>query len=154
MKLSCLTQASLLTISLSLVSCEKKRETISEPTSNSQAASFNDQASKTVILWDESTGENPISLNMNQMLRARLKSNPTSGFTWTLREADSPLYRLKADFSKSASDTSKLVGVGGTQTFEFTPLRAGKANLTFDYGRPLESATPAQTISLTLKIQD
>jgi len=91
---------------------------------------------------------------MNQLLRVQLKSNPTSGFTWTLREADSPLYRLKADFSKSASDTSKLVGVGGTQTFEFTPLRAGKANLTFDYGRPLENATPAQTISLTLKIQD
>lgn len=79
--------------------------------------------------------------------RVTLAGNPTTGFAWHAVIADpSVLSQVDAAYTPSAPDGA--VGAGGTYTWDFKALKAGKTTITFKYYRDWEgdaSATAQNT---------
>lgn len=82
----------------------------------------------------------------------KLKSNPTTGYSWQLAEP------LKTDIIKisdpvyKASD-SKLIGAGGEQKWVIKGLKPGTQQFTLEYKRPWENIKPADKRKITVVVE-
>lgn len=81
----------------------------------------------------------------------RVAANPSTGYQWEVK-FDKTFLELRA--KKHTRDSSKpkgMVGVGGTTTFTFVPLKAGETSIKFQYKRPWEKkAVRFKTIDLKI----
>ena len=100
-------------------------------------------ASSVVILTDEDNGKE-IDLPAGDTLMLRLKSNPSTGYSWAIKGDPSPL-RLVKSSTKENAQTGHAVGAPVTQEFRLTAVSAGMASLTLEYRRPWEyNVAPAK----------
>jgi inhibitor of cysteine peptidase len=104
---------------------------------------------------NESHNGSQRELNRGQVLVIALASNPTTGFRWQVAEIDPAVLRQSGDAAYESSDkTGLLVGAGGTETFRFETLGAGKTTLKLIYRRSWEKdAPPAKTFSVTIAVR-
>ena len=81
-------------------------------------------------------------------LVVRLKSNPSTGYTWAIKGDPSPL-RLVKSSAKKNNQTGHAAGAPVTQEFRLSATSAGMASLTLEYRRPWEyTAGPAKTFDV------
>jgi inhibitor of cysteine peptidase len=100
-----------------------------------------------VIITDQDNGKD-IDLPAGGTLVIRLKSNPSTGYSWAIKGDPSPLRLVKSSTKKNGQN-SHAVGAPVTQEFRLTTATAGMASLTLEYRRPWElAAGPAKTFSV------
>ena len=104
-------------------------------------------ASSVVTITDEDNGKD-IDLPAGDTLVLRLKSNPSTGYSWAIKGDPSPL-RLVESSTKKNAQTGHAVGAPVTQEFRLTAVSAGMASLTLEYRRPWEyNVAPAKTFKV------
>jgi inhibitor of cysteine peptidase len=104
-------------------------------------------ASPIIIVTDADNGKD-IDLPAGDELVVRLKSNPSTGYSWAIKGDPSPL-RLVKSSTKRSGQTGQAAGTPVTQEFRLTSTSAGMASLTLEYRRPWEyTAGPARKFHL------
>jgi inhibitor of cysteine peptidase len=127
---------------IALIGCSAKQKNVSTPTNTGSAISITEQDS----------GKS-IEMAKGQTLFMRLPSNPTTGYQWTLQGNAAPLELIKSDFA-SDSQAKNMVGVGGTQSFQFTAKSVGQTVVKLEYRRPWEKDTAAaKTFIVTVVVK-
>lgn len=96
-----------------------------------------------------------VTIVPGQELVVRLRSNPSTGFQWTL--ADDPRSVLmpigQARYVPDAAGAGR-VGAGGSEAWTFRAKRTGAEDLVFRYRRPWESNDPpAQVFRLGVLVE-
>jgi len=96
------------------------------------------------IRMDDTHNNSQKEIVRGQTLVVTLASNPTTGYSWQVAEADKALLRQvgDAEFKSSASSNPPLVGAGGTETFRFETNGAGTTTLKLVYRRSWETSVP------------
>jgi C1A family cysteine protease len=79
------------------------------------------------------------NLSTLQVLEVQLPSNPSTGYSWVVKEGRSfsTLNQLDQSFESNATDK---VGAMGTTSIKFVPTAAGTTNLELVYKRPFEES--------------
>ena len=76
--------------------------------------------------------------SMKKPFNIGVAANPTTGYQWDAR-FDKTFLELKAkNYRRDSSKPKNFVGVGGTSTFTFVPLKAGETTIELQYKRPWE----------------
>jgi inhibitor of cysteine peptidase len=104
------------------------------------------------ILVDSNNNGQLVVLGKEQTLVVTLEANPTTGYTWEVAKIDDSILYLmgEAQFVPQSPD----VGAGGTQTFRFQAMSAGRTNLSLVYHRPWEpEEAPLKTFSLSVLVR-
>ena len=115
------------------------------------ATACHHDSSNTITVGENQNGES-LSLATGESLLIELAGNPTTGYEWTVAQANPDLLRL-AETSYSP-DSPGLTGSGGLYVFRFEALRPGSAPLLLAYRRPWEPHAPARTFTLAVSIPD
>ena len=100
--------------------------------------------------------EDLIHLRIGQALVIYLKSNPSTGFTWSIRSEEKLLSGLSEQPAYRAPDgKTGLMGQGGTEIFHLVARGCGVSRLVFEYRRPFEKDRPAaRTARFEVRIDD
>ena len=145
----------LLMVSLALSGCAQSATPAVNPTlnpddaTNEAALMETDQAPLT--LTEEQNG-GTVALKVNDLVRVQIDGNPTTGFTWETENLDTTVLAQVGEAKFTQSST--LVGAGGTFIFTFKALKAGVTHLHLIYHRTFEKDTPpAQVFDVTVDIQ-
>lgn len=93
---------------------------------------LNDQESKKIKTYSDS--DEVIEVQRGEKFQIALASNPTTGYGWEF-EINPNLISLINQTFKPESD---LIGAGGTETFKFSALNEGEAEIVFSYKRSWE----------------
>jgi len=121
------------------------------------------------VTWDQSKYQvriaDPLALNEEfsgktlfiskdfQLFSVVLEGNPTTGYSWEVKDFDQNLLKLLGEPIYTTQSTTNVVGAGGKFTFSFlTQGKAGEATLDFIYLRPWESVPPLKEFTLKVKI--
>ena len=80
-----------------------------------------------------------------------LPGNPTTGYEWTVSQADPAHLRLAAS---AYAPESSATGAGGTYSFRFEALQPGSTALALAYRRSWERTSADATFSLSVAIHD
>src|SRR4051812_13153427 len=84
-----------------------------------------------ITLTEKNDGDK-VTLAKGAALQIRLKSNPTTGFSWTVAKNNRDVLRPKSDPVYEEADKS-LPAAGGVQTATFTAEAAGTSELDLRY---------------------
>jgi inhibitor of cysteine peptidase len=128
-------------------------------TNTSQASAPPSPGSATPLLSDLSLGKadngKRYEFYKGSTIRISLEGNPTTGYLWGLlpETVNDLVLKPSADYSFSP-DSPALTGSGGTFVFDFMAANPGEAKLVFGYRRSWESDPPAETWSITVKVND
>jgi inhibitor of cysteine peptidase len=119
-----------------------------------EAVSLSTPAETTITL-SEAYNNQTIPLNAGDTLVVRLAANPSTGYTWEVKELDTAmLEQVGEPVFESADTPPDLVGAGGTLVLTFKVLQSGTTALTLIYHRPWETdVEPIQTFSVTLTVK-
>lgn len=97
------------------------------------------------------------TINVGDTLTVNLGSNPSTGYSWKIAENDPKvLVPVGSSQFSLGPNTTPMPGAGGTQTFNFKGMSAGKSTLTLVYVRPWEkdtTPTPQNTWTVTVTVQ-
>jgi len=116
------------------------------------AKSSADAGLKTVSISDEDNGED-VDLTSGGRLIVKLKSTPSTGYSWTVAGDPSPLKLEKTYYRKNAA-SSPAIGAPGMQVFQFTAGSAGMARLDLIYRRSWEyNVPPVKKFSVRVKVR-
>ena len=85
-----------------------------------------------------------------QTVTVTLESNPTTGYSWQAAQTEE-LFKVDKSYTEKEHPEG-MVGVGGNETFTFTPLKAGKTEVTLTYARPWEGGEQADQVVYTFEI--
>jgi predicted secreted protein len=76
------------------------------------------------------------NVTLGKPFQISLKANPTTGYKWTA-SYDKKFLKLTGEtYKRDASMPKTHVGVGGTATFSFLPVKTGETSINFRYKRP------------------
>ncbi len=92
-----------------------------------------------------------IEVKVGQEFIIALESNPTTGYSWQAEFDDSVLKLVESKYERTPAEEG-MVGVGGTQSFEFQALKEGKAEVTMIYKRSWEES-PIESKVFTINIK-
>lgn len=106
-------------------------------------------ASTTVLTNTDNGGS--VRMEANNPLQIRLSGNPTTGYTWSVKDFDPSVLSLTSH--TYYADDSERVGTGGTFVFNFKALAPGATSVTLTYARPWESGQPADAFKTTVNVQ-
>lgn len=87
-----------------------------------------------------------------QTVTVTLESNPTTGYSWQAEQTEE-LFKIDSSYSENEHPEG-MVGVGGNETFTFTPLKAGKTEVTLTYARPWEGGEQADQVVYVFEIDN
>ncbi len=105
---------------------------------------------KTVLL-DESDNDTRVMLYVGDTLTVKLKSNVTTGYSWSPAALPASLEQLE---NKNELGKSGKVGEAGFQTFSFKAAESGEAQILMRYFRPFEKDKPAaKTFRVSVSIE-
>jgi predicted secreted protein len=85
---------------------------------------------------EEEPMEGKVNAQLSKNFTISLKSNPTTGYMWSV-DYDSHFLRLDDQSYQRAR--SSAIGGGGEDIFRFTPIREGETLVSFIYKRPWEN---------------
>jgi inhibitor of cysteine peptidase len=102
-------------------------------------------------LVEEDAGKS-VEVERGQTVVVRLDSNRSTGYRWTLVEADSPVLTSAGAAVYQERAAGGPVGGSGTETWSFVVAKYGEQELVFEYRRPWESHLPAaKSVSYTVR---
>ena len=105
---------------------------------------------KTTLL-DEYDNSTRIDMHVGYTISVKLKSNITTGFSWSITSAPPCLQLLD---SKHDQNNSPRIGESGFQVFTFKATNSCDSSLKMNYARPFEKdKPPAGTFWVDLAIQ-
>lgn len=117
----------------------------------SPPASAKKVPTNTVTITGQDNGKD-IDLSTGATLIVELKSNPSTGYTWTVAGDPAPLKLEKSKYHKNTK--SQAVGAPGSQVLRLSAGSAGIVNLTVVYRRSWEyNAPPAKTFSVRVNVR-
>ena len=94
-----------------------------------------------------------IQINQNQVVKLVVKSNPSTGFSWTNNIQEQDGIQLVDQYTEEINKDSNIVGTPVYQYYRIKGIKRGTYNLTFNYARSWETNTnPAKTKQVTLKV--
>ena len=93
-------------------------------------------------------------MNVGDTLVIQLASNPSTGFTWEVKDLDAAMLEPVGEPEFKDADTPPgLVGAGGTLSTTFHALKPGSTTLTLVYHRPWETdVEPIDTFTVTITV--
>ena len=98
-----------------------------------------------VTVTDQDNGRD-VELPQGSTLLVKLNSNPSTGYSWSVKGDPSPLKLQKKSFRQPKQQKP---GAPGMQEFRFTSASAGMVMLTLEYRRPWEhEAAAARTFQV------
>ncbi len=107
-------------------------------------------AGKTVLL-DETDNHTHVALYVGDSISLKLKSNPTTGFSWSVADLPAFLQQLE---SKAETGKGGHLGEPGFQYFTFKAKLAGESTLKLNYARPFEkNKLPASTFIVSVSLE-
>ena len=116
-------------------------------------ALFSGCSTNGVQVTDADNGKQ-ITVKPGDVMTVTLVSNPTTGYSWQVMEIDNTILIQVGEPEYEQSPGSEgLVGAGGTETFRFKVVGAGKTTLGLGYMRPWESLPPIETFSVTIRVE-
>jgi inhibitor of cysteine peptidase len=104
------------------------------------------------ILVVDLSGDRAVTAGRGTELTVRLKANPTTGYSWQVSGAGDNDVLKSADPSRYEPDSDRM-GSGGVESFFFTCVGPGKAELVFEYERPWEDKEPDRRYLLTVRVR-
>jgi len=145
----------LLILSLALSGCaQSNTQTVSptlSPDDATNEANLMETDAAPLTLTEENNG-GTVALKVNDLMRVQIDGNPTTGYTWETENLDTNVLAQVGEAKFTQSST--LVGAGGTFLFTFKALKAGVIHLHLIYPRTFEKNTPpAQIFDVTVEIQ-
>lgn len=96
-----------------------------------------------------------VQVEVGQPLEVSLEGNPTTGYSWEVKESGEPTLKLQAEPAYVQAETrATLVGGGGTYTFKYVGAEAGTATLELIYHRSWETdVAPLETFTLEVTVK-
>lgn len=105
-----------------------------------------------LMVTDRDNGRE-IDLAKDAMLLVQLPSNPSTGYSWSVKGDPSPLKVVKSDY-KQPNQSSQKPGAPGTQVLQIKASGPGTATLNLEYRRPWEKdVPPAKVFSIKATIR-
>jgi inhibitor of cysteine peptidase len=96
----------------------------------------------------------PLSMYRGQELMLSLRSNPSTGFRWEVKEAASGVLKSLGPEVYSNPEDSGLVGSAGQSTWRYKAEQAGNGRLLMIYHRPWETdVAPAKTFDCAISVE-
>ena len=91
-----------------------------------------------------------VIVKVGQEFLIALPSNPTTGYSWTAKSANTNVTVWGSAYQAPAS---KLMGAGGQQIFVCAANKVGKGKITFSYARPWEKGVaPTRTMWFAITV--
>jgi inhibitor of cysteine peptidase len=107
-----------------------------------------------VSLDQEAKNHCPLSLYPGQELTLSLRSNPSTGFRWEVKEAASGVLKSLGPEVYSHPEDAGLVGSAGQSTWRYKALNPGSGRLLMIYQQPWEpNVAPASTFDCQIEVQ-
>jgi inhibitor of cysteine peptidase len=104
-----------------------------------------------VSITDEDNGKD-VDLTSGGVLIVKLKSNPSTGYSWVVAGDPSPLKLVKTSYRRNTA-SSKAAGAPGVQVLQFSASSAGMATLQLIYRRSWEyNVQPAKTFTVRVNV--
>ena len=101
-------------------------------------------------------GGSQVQVDVGQVLVLTLESNPTTGYSWEVVEAEDSVLRQSGEpeFEAASELDPPLVGAGGVEVFRFEAVGTGETQLELVYHRPWEEGVePLETFSVQVIIR-
>ena len=94
-----------------------------------------------------------IQINQNQVVKLKVKTNPSTGFSWTTNVEELDGIKLVDQYTEKINKDPNVVGAPVYQYYRIKGIKRGTYNVTFNYARSWETnQTPANTKQITLKV--
>lgn len=88
----------------------------------------------------------------NKNYKIELESNPSTGYSWNYSASEEGIVKLVNEKYNEPTNEN-MVGVPGTQVYQFKGLKEGTVILTFTYARSWETdVAPVDIKTYTLKV--
>lgn len=93
-------------------------------------------------------------VKVDHVLEITLEGNPTTGYSWEVKESGKPTLRPQGEPVYVQTETGgTLVGAGGTYTFTFVGAETGTTTLELIYHRTWETdVAPLETFTLEVTV--
>jgi inhibitor of cysteine peptidase len=102
---------------------------------------------------DKNADGSTVALTIGQELVLSLESNPTTGYSWQLAAAGTPVLSQQGEVEFIDQGEEGLVGAGGVEVFRFTAEQAGTTELNLVYLRTWEEGiSPIDEFSVTVEV--
>lgn len=138
-----LTAAVAIIAAILFVACSKSK---SETPSNPSSEKFVDV--------DEKDNGNTIHVLPGKTIRVKLRSNPSTGFSWALGPIEDGFFDIESKFEADPHREYEA-GYGGYEIWKFKAEQSGETDISLSYERPWEDERPAaKTFSLHVVIGD
>ncbi len=128
-----LTAVAVFAVAIFVVACSKsKKETPSNP------------SSEKFVDVDEENNGNTIHVLPGETIRVKLRSNPSTGFSWALGPIEEGKLETSGE-SEFAADPHREgeAGYGGCEIWTFKAEQSGETEISLIYARPWEDERPA-----------
>ena len=126
-----LTAAAVFVVAFFFVACSKsKNETPSNPSSG-----------KFVDVDEQNSGDT-IQVLPGETIRVKLRSNPSTGFSWALGPIEDGFFEVESEFEADPHREYEA-GYGGCEIWKFKAEQSGETEISLTYARPWEDDKPA-----------
>ena len=133
-----LTAIAVFAVAIFVVACSKsKNETPSNP------------SSEKFVDADEEDNGNTIHVLPGEIIRIKLRSNPSTGFSWALGPLEEGMLETSGE-SEFEADPHREgeAGYGGCEIWKFKTEQSGETEISLFYARSWEDREPAKTFKL------
>ena len=135
-----LSAAAVLVSAICLVACSKsKKETPSNP------------SSEKFVDVEEANNGGTIHVVPGETVRVKLRSNPSTGFSWSLGPIEDGFFEIDSEFIADPHREYEA-GYGGNAIWKFKAERSGETEISLTYARSWEDDRPARTFNLHVVI--
>ena len=133
-----LTAVAVLAVAVFVVACSKsKKETPSNP------------SSEKFVDVDEEDNGGTIHVLPGKTIRVKLRSNPSTGFSWALGPIEEGMLETSGESEFEAdSHREGEVGYGGCEIWKFKAEQSGETEISLYYARSWEDKDPAKTFKM------
>lgn len=96
-----------------------------------------------------------ISVKPGTVFSIELKSNPTTGYQWQVKELNKYFLELESStFIPALNENTNIVGSGGVELWSFKAIKPGQTSISFFYSRSWENKKPIQKKTFNVFIKD
>ena len=104
------------------------------------------------VLTETASGRT-FELRTGEVVRIRLRSNPTTGFGWEFRTPEAGAVALDKNVFVPPENKNGMVGVPGAHELVVRAVKPGCAELRGVYRRPWEKREPAKIFQLNFEVK-
>ena len=118
-----------------------------------QMPKASDASAERRVVEDYLGPDDAVAVRPGQRFSIRLRSNPTTGYTWLLdRAPDSNLVSVVTNVYEPP-DGDRMVGAEGHEIWTFKALKAGETEVKLRYARPWEKGVDTHVVTNAWRIR-